>query len=372
LRRRSKRRRLRRPKRRRRRRLKRRRLLPLPASVSCNHHSFRPNLTCAASVTAPVVAAPVLGEEAPKPIEEPTQAVLVPTEEKKVEEKPKPTKRGSIFGNFVEKLKSPTHEKKEADLVPAPKEEKVSAEAPKLDELPKSDDAPVVAPVEPVVPVADATAEAPKTEEVKPVETKAPTTPAKEKQHFSFGKFLGGNKEKVKSPATEKTPEVAKSEEAPKLDETATVAPITPIEPVAPVEPVAETPAEIKEEKEEAATEAPTNTPATQKRGSIFGALGGSVKKEKDGEEKPKGLKGLFRNASKAGKSKKEKEPVATPAKVDETAEPTEATTDAAAETKEADAAALPAEQTAIGDVVPDAVTVGQAPKSTPQVASTA
>jgi len=319
----------------------------------------------------------VITEQAPKPIEETTPAIA-PVEEKKVEEKPKPTKRGSIFGNFVEKLKSPTHEKKEADLVPAPKEDKVSAEAPKLDELPKSDDTPVVAPVEPLVPVTDAATDAPKTEEVKPVEVKTPTTPAKEKQHFSFGKFLGGNKEKVKSPATEKAPEVAKTEEAPKLEETATVAPITPIEPITPVAPIAETPAEVKEEKkEEAVTEATTTsaTPTTKKRGSIFGALGGSVKKEKDGEEKPQGLKGLFRAASKAGKPKKEKEPVVAPTKVDEAAEPKEEKTDVAPladSTKEADASALPTEQTSIGDVVPDAVTVGQAPKSTPQVASTA
>ncbi|KAF2686558.1 hypothetical protein K458DRAFT_402164 [Lentithecium fluviatile CBS 122367] len=311
--------------------------------------------------TAAPVTAPVVTEEAGKPTEE-TKAAVVPEEKK--EEKPKPVKRGSIFGNFVEKLKSPTHEKKEADLVPPPKEpEPVSAEAPKLDELPKSEETPAAAPVEPVAPATDGTTEAPKTEEVKPAETKTPTTPAKEKQHFSFGKFLGSHKEKVKSPSTEKAPEAPKTEEAPKVEETPA--------PVAPVEPVAETPVETKEEKkEEPAAEAST---ATKKRGSIFGALGGSVKKEKDGEEKPQGLKGLFRNASKAGKSKKEKE-VAAPAKVEEAAEPKEEKTEAAPaeEKKEPEAPAVPAEQAAIGDVVPDAVTVGQAPKSTPQVASTA
>lgn len=307
-------------------------------------------------------AAPAATEEAPKPVEETPAAS--PAEEKKAEEKPKPTKRGSIFGTFVEKLKSPTHEKKEADLVPAPKEEKVSAEAPKLDELPKSDDTPADAPAAPVEPVAaatDATAEAPKAEAT-PAEAKTPTTPAKEKQHFSFGKFLGGNKEKAKSPAAEKTSDAPKTEEAPKVEET------TPAEAAAePAAPAAET-AEPKEE-----TPAEGTAPAPKKRGSIFGALGGSVKKEKDGEEKPQGLKGLFRNASKAGRSKKDKE-VAAPAKVDETAEPKEAAAaDAATEDKkEPEAPAAPAEPAAIGDVVPDAVTVGQAPKSTPQVASTA
>lgn len=305
--------------------------------------------------------APAVTEAEPKPTEEAAPAAAA-VEEKKVEEKPKPAKRGSIFGNFVEKLKSPTHEKKEADLVPAPKEEKVSAEAPKLDELPKSDDTPAVAPVEPVASATDGTTETPKAEEVKPVEAKTPTTPAKEKQHFSFGKFLGGNKERAKSPAAEKAPEVPKTEEAPK------------VEAAAPVEPVAETAAEpTTEAKEEKKEETPAEgaAPAPKKRGSIFGALGGSVKKEKEGEEKPQGLKGLFRNASKAGKSKKEKE-VAAPAKVEETTEPKEETAPVTEEKKETEAPVAPAEPAAIGDVVPDAVTVGQATKSTPQVASTA
>ena len=59
------------------------------------------------------------------PAVEPTAATItpeVPKEETKpaVEEKPKPTKRGSIFGSFVEKLKSPTTEKKESEVGPAP------------------------------------------------------------------------------------------------------------------------------------------------------------------------------------------------------------------------------------------------------------
>jgi hypothetical protein len=255
----------------------------------------------------------------------------------------------------------------------------VPAQAPKLDELPKTDEIPSVVAIEPAAPVTGATTEAPMVEEVKPTETKMPTTPAKEKQHFSFGKFLGGNKEKVKSPATEQAPEASRTDEAPQLEETAAVAPISPIAPIEPVAPVIEVPAEIKEDKKEepiaeTSTATIANNPAPKKRGSIFGALGGSVKKEKDGEEKPQGLMGLFRSASKAGKPKKEKE-VATPAKVEETAEPKEDKSEVAPlseEKKEMDGPAIPAEQTAIGDVVPDAVTVGQAHKSTSQVASTA
>lgn len=182
---------------------------------------------------------------------------------------------------------------------------------------------------------------------------------------------MGGAKEKVKSPTTDKTPEAPKTDEAPKIED-----PVAP----APTEPAAEAPKEeaVKEEPKEEKKEEPTTETSTtpaKKRGSIFGALGGgSVKKEKDGEEKPQGLKGLFRNASKAGRSKKEKEPTSTPAKVEETAEPKEEKTDAAPieEKKETPAPAAPTEQAAIGDVVPDAVTVGQAPKSTPEVSATA
>ncbi|KAJ4296445.1 hypothetical protein N0V90_006490 [Kalmusia sp. IMI 367209] len=309
------------------------------------------------SATAPVVA-PVITSEVP-PVE-PVKAEETPAvEEKKVEEKPKPAKRGSIFGNFVEKLKSPTHEKKEADLVPAvpAKESEVAAEAPKIEEPATTETAPVIPPVDAAA--VDTTTEAPKVEEPKP----ATTTPHKEKQSFSFGKFLGGNKEKAKSPATEKAPELPKAEEAPKVEEAPAVgAP-------AAVEPVAEAPKE--EAKEEPATEAATTTtPVTKKRGSIFGALGG----KKEGDDKARsGFGGLFRAASKAGKPKKEKE-VTPAAKVDEAAEPKEEKTEAApvAEEKKEEPAVAAAEPATIGDVVPEAVTVGQDTKSTPQVSATA
>lgn len=157
----------------------------------------------------------------------------------------------------------------------------------------------------------------------------------------------------MKSPTTEKAPEAPKTEEPAKTEETPAVS--AP----APAEPATEAPKEEpKEEKKE--EEATPTTPDHKKRGSIFGKV-----------------QGLYRNASKAGKSKKEKEATSTPAKVEETPEPKEEKTEtpAAEEKKEetpAAPAAAPAEQNAIGDVVPDAVTVGQAPKSTPQVATSA
>jgi hypothetical protein len=306
-------------------------------------------LTAIASV-APVTA-PVITSEIPPVEEKKADEVtpVVPVEETKVQEKPKPTKRGSIFGNFVEKLKSPTHEKKEAELVPAvpAKESEAAADVPKVEEPALGETAPVLPPVAPVeaAPLAGAT-EALKVEE--PKETKsAATTPHKENKSFSFGKFLGGNKEKVKSPATEKAPELTKTEEAPKIEETPAVgAP-------AAVEPVVEAPKEdaVKEEPTTEAATAPTTK--EKKRGSIFGALGS----KKEGEGKG-GFGGLFRAASKAGKPKEEKTEVAP------ITEEAPATTDVPAV-----AATEPA---TIGDATPEAVAVGQGSKSTPQVSATA
>lgn len=328
------------------------------------------------SAVAPVTA-PVITSDIPPVEENKTEEVapvVAPVEEKKVEdkkveEKPKPSKRTSIFGNFAQKLKSPTHEKKEADLVPAvpAKDSEIAAEAPKLDEPATTETAPVLPPVAPVeaAPL-DGTVETPKVEEAKEVKPATTTTTPHKEKSFSFGKFLGGAKEKVKSPSTEKAPELPKTEETPKVEETPAVA-----APAA-VEPVTEAPKE--EAKEEPATEAAATTTATKekKRGSIFGALGS----KKEGDDKARsGFGGLFRAASKAGKPKKEKE--TTPAATD-AAEAKEEKTEVAPiaeETKE-DAAAVPAapatEPATIGDVVPEAVAVGQDSKSTPQVSTSA
>lgn len=301
--------------------------------------------------------APVITEDLPKPVEEPktetAPVVAAPVEEPKteetpkVEDKPKPTKRGSIFGTFVEKLKSPREEKKEHDLVAPAKEAEPVAEAPK-----PSDEAPVIAPL-PVTPVPAETATTEpvvaKAEEPKPAAT---STPSKEKEHFSFGKFFG-NKERAKSPAaTDKAPAPEaktepKVEAAPKLEEIPAVAPIT-AEPAEPVAPVTETKAEapVEEKKEE--------TPKKEKRGSIFSALSRSLSK-----------------ATKTGKHEEKKE-TTPPATVPETTE-TPAVVDSKAEPKEetpAPLAAAPVEKT-IGDVPAEAVTVGE-PKSTPTVATTA
>ncbi|KAH7414130.1 Pleckstrin homology domain-containing protein [Phaeosphaeria sp. MPI-PUGE-AT-0046c] len=313
-------------------------------------------------VTAPVITSdiPEVGSELKT---EAAPAAVVPaaveeskTEEttaKPVEEKPKPTKRGSIFGSFFEKVKSPTHEKKEADIVPAPiaKDAEPTAEASKpLEEAVVAVPATVEPVSEPAVVKAD---------ETKPVETKQPavSTPSKEKEHFSFGKLFG-SKDRAKSPAaTDKTPvsEPSKVDAvAPKIEDTTAPVVSEPTEPIV-AAPVAETKTEAApvEKKEE-------TTPAAkkEKRSSIFGSLGRSLSKATKGKD-----------------SKEAKKETATPTTVPEASEPKEETSIAAPvvaeEKEEAAPVVAPTEQT-IGDVAPASINVGEAPKSAPAVSTTA
>jgi hypothetical protein len=326
-----------------------------------------PEVKDEAPVVAPVAetstTAPVITQDIPKPSEElkteTTAAPVVPasveeskTEEssaKVAEEKPKPTKRGSIFGSFFEKVKSPTHEKKEADLVSAP----ATKDAEPVAETSKPLEEVQVAVPTTIEPVSEPTTL--KTDEVKGAETKpAVSTPSKEKEHFSFGKLFG-SKDRAKSPAaTDKAPapESTKVDAvAPKIEDTPAPAVSEPVEPVV-AAPVTETKAEpttVQDKKDE-------TTPAKkEKRGSIFGSLG--------------------RSLSKATKSKdpKEKKEATAPTTVPETAEPKDDKVAAPLDDKKDDtpAVAAPAEKS-IGDVVPEAVTVGEAPKSNPTVPTTA
>ncbi|CAN9481607.1 unnamed protein product [Alternaria alternata] len=202
---------------------------------------------------------------------EPTAVVAVPTEEAPkvdeaaapvTQEKPKPQKRGSIFGSFVEKLKSPTTEKKEheAGLAATPvKENETIPEASK-----PLEEAQVAAPVVPETTTATEPV-------VKPEEVKAVSTPSKEKDHFKFGKFFG-SKDRAKSPAPEPKVDAA----APQIADT-TVEPVQAVEPV----PVAETKVEATPE---------TEAPKQDKRKSFFGNLGRSLSKA-TGNKAPKDKK---------------------------------------------------------------------------------
>lgn len=305
--------------------------------------------------------APVITEDIPKAGEElkaeatPAPIVAAPAEElkteetpaKAAEEKPKPTKRGSIFGSFVEKLKSPREEKKEPDFgasaAPVKEAETVPEASKPLEEA-------VVA--APATPVPESTTTEPSVS--KPEETKSvPTgTPVKEKEHFSFGKFFG-NKERAKSPAaTEKAHEPIVDATAPKIEDTTAPATTEPVEPVEPVAPVVESkPEPIEEKKDEA--------PKKEKRSSsFFGTLTRSLSKA-TGKDAKKDVK----------HNEQTKE---TPATVPEASEDAPVVADKKDETPAADATPVdaPVEKT-IGDVPAEAVTVGE-PKSNPTVATTA
>ncbi|KAF2833029.1 hypothetical protein CC86DRAFT_365021 [Ophiobolus disseminans] len=294
---------------------------------------------------APVVAAPI---DETKPEEPLTKAP--------VDEKPKPAKRGSIFGNVFNKVRSPTSEKKEADLLPiVPAKDSVAKESEPVAESSKPLEEAQVAVPTTIEPVSEPSTL--KTDEPKPVESKpAVSTPSKEKDHFSFGRLFSGSKDRAKSPAaTDKTPvsEPSKVDAvAPKIEDPAAPVASTPVEPVvaAPVVESKAEPAVASEKKTE-------TTPASkEKRGSIFASLGRSLSK-----------------ATKSGPKETKKETPA-PTTVHETTEPTETTSAAPVigdKKDDSPAVAAPAEKS-IGDVVPGAVSVGEAPKSTPAVSSTA
>jgi len=270
-----------------------------------------------------------------------------------VDEKPKPAKRGSIFGSVFNKVRSPTSEKKEADLIPAvPAKDSVAKESEPLPESKPLEEAQVAVPTT-IEPVSEPSL---KTDETKPVESKpAVSTPSKEKDHFSFGRLFSGNKDRAKSPAaTEKAPasEPAKVDAvAPKIEDPA--APSAP----APVEPVVAAPVVESQAEPAAAQEKKDEVTPVKKRGSIFGSLGRSLSK-----------------ATKASTPKETKKETATPTTVPETTEPKDdkiATSVVDDKKDDTPAAAAPAEKS-IGDVVPEAVSVGEAPKSTPAVSTTA
>ena len=224
----------------------------IPATTPVNANDVTHPAETTTEPTAAVVAAPT--EEAVK-VDEAAAPVT--------QEKPKPQKRGSIFGSFVEKLKSPTTEKKEheAGLAATPvKENETIPEASK-----PLEEAQVAAPV---VPETTTTATEPV---VKPEEVKAVSTPSKEKDHFKFGKFFG-SKDRAKSPAPEPKVDAA----APQIADT-TADPVQAVEPV----PVAETKVEATPE---------TEAPKQDKRKSFFGNLGRSLSKA-TGNKAPKDKK---------------------------------------------------------------------------------
>jgi hypothetical protein len=237
-----------------------------------------------------------------------------------------------MFGSMFNKVKSPTTEKKEADLLPVvPAKDTVATESEKpVPEISKPlEEAHVAVPVT-MEPVSEpSTLKADESKIVSPVVS----TPVKEKEHFSFGRlFSGASKDRSKSPAAADKTHVSEPSKvdavAPKIQDP--IAPTPAVEPIV-VAPVSETTVEA------AAPAAKDETP--KKRGSIFGTLGRSLSKA----------------TKSTGTPKENKTSTATPTTVPEATEP----------------AAAHGEKS-IDDFVPEAVSVGEAPKSTPAVTSTA
>ncbi|KAI9685992.1 MAG: hypothetical protein M1822_003975 [Bathelium mastoideum] len=310
--------------------------------------------------------------------------------EKNTTDSSKPAKRTSIFGSFFEKVRSPTSEKKEADVGPVP---------------PPKDDAP------PVLPPTDSTDEAPPAppkdnpeeaafagvatgaatgvaaEETKDTKNEKATTPGKEKENF-FKRFLSDSKIKTHKPEAAKDEakegaEAAAAEEPAKeieptdaavADKTTESAAETPAKPT--TEPLTTTTATGPVEKKDEAT-----TPNTTKRTSIFGTLKGKVRdsnkgdksdaEKSEGEEKKSSNKlgGIFRNPSKAIKStvptsnkdaKKDEAAAKSTTNGDKAADVSGTETATAADAKPTEATPAVNNEAAIGDVVPEAVSVGQ------------
>ncbi|EOA82279.1 hypothetical protein ACJQWK_05037 [Exserohilum turcicum] len=275
------------------------------------------------STAEPAAAAAAPVEEAPKAEETAVPAVAA--------EKPKPTKRASIFGTFVEKLKSPTTEKKEADagLAATPVKETETAAEPTEEAAaaPSANEA--------------AAAELNK-DETKPAV--ATSTPSKEKEHFSFGKLFG-SKDRAKSPAAQdKVPE-AKTDAAPQIEDKAAEAPAAAAAAAAADVPEATPAVEAKAETEE---------PKQDKRKSFFGNLGRSLSKAAG-------------NKNQGNKEKKEAAAAPAPAPVVE-----EEAAPAAAPVAEEAKEEMPVPAAAVADV-PAENSVGDASKSAnPTVATTA
>lgn len=292
-----------------------------------------------------------------------TEATSAPLVEKT--DKPRPTKRNSLFGSFFEKVRSPATEKKESEVGPIvpPKDTIVSAEAPQIPGPTTETTIESPATAEPVVEAPATTV--PETEAAK-IETPAASstlTPRKEKESF-FGGMM--NKVRAKSPAnlnrsakTEPPAVPPKTEESvvASTTEEPVVAATTAEEPAA-VEPVAAT------TTEEPIVDA-TNRPKENRRRSFFGGL--STKAE-----------GLFRKPSQAQHSKEvKKEENVTPSTLEKSeeqaaTEPT-ATEEVATEAPATETAARETEQPhSIGDVPAEAITVGQAHSSSNPTVSAA
>ncbi|RHZ74685.1 hypothetical protein CDV55_108431 [Aspergillus turcosus] len=140
----------------------------------------------------PVEAAAESAAETPAAAEGAEAAVAAPAEEEKKAESPAPkAKRASIFGNFFQKVTSPSHEKSEKEAAAPAEPSAVSSTAPQLDN-PVEEAA--VKPIEPeTVTAAAATTEAEAPKEIAASPT-AETPSGKDKRRTSFFGNFGKKK----------------------------------------------------------------------------------------------------------------------------------------------------------------------------------
>lgn len=315
---------------------------------SLYNHSMQPILTFVATraVDAPIEEAAV----APATTTETAPAVEATKEEAA---RPKPNKRSSIFGSFFEKVRSPTHEKKESELAPIvpPKDTIVSAEPPVIPAPATTTETTIESPA----PAINEPVAAPATEEAAVPKTDA-VSPRKEKEGGFFGGMM--NKVRAKSPANVDR-SAHKTETAPPVpSKTEEVTPAAAVEEPTVAAPVSTETAPIEESTVDGASR-PALTPKESRRKSYFG---GSSNK----------ISSLFRKPSQAVRNNEAKKENVVPAVEDKTA-PVEAP----AATEEAVATEAPVEAKAeeaqpISETVPETNAVGQEHKDTPVVSAAA
>jgi hypothetical protein len=255
-------------------------VVPVAAPVTTETPAFQPTTSkdqeasrASCTDTDHFTVMPIAAEE--KPVEALPVAPVAATEPT-TEEKPKISKRGSIFGRIPSawgSLKSPTKEK-ELDLkpeVPA-KDAAVSDAAPQLPETTTTE--PIETPV--AAPATDATT--PAISEPAAEATKTETaTPSKEKKNFLSGLSFMNKRERSTSPSAAKE-QPLKTETAapivPAKDEVVATEPVKVEEPATEVAPVVAPTTEAVEEPKTSEATSPAGTPTANKRQSMLGNLG--------------------------------------------------------------------------------------------------
>lgn len=352
-----------------------------------------------------IIAARATGGEESGPIT--TQAA---TEAPRDSAPSAPKKRNSIFGQVWEKVRSPTQEKREPDFGPSvpPKDEPISSEAPRLPEpAADSTESQLAAPEEAsaVTNAHEQTTAATSLPEDK-VDTRLDSTAGNRTlgsgttgtagglgsspRDLTNGNttkkesFLGGlvNKVRAKSPASSKrsapattpsstteAPAVPAKDEEPVLASKGEETAAPNAEAAAPIEPTAAT------QREEPITNAATTEPAVTDSTAKATTPKDSRRKSYFGSDSEKPLSkftNIFRRPSQAGKdvkTTKDAKP-AVPEKIEEPA--TTETGKPAEKTLAENKVPETTSQQSIGDVVPEAVSVGQPQEHTPSVSAAA